>query len=231
MPLLIGKYQDYIIKNRFKKEYSVLRNSWDKVTADWGSQPECFYWEHNPYGNCYCAEHNEQGECSKYLMVGTNLPIPDDINGKFADCEQMQTHLRKVMNVTKICLSEAYNNKCIPDYDGIDTIYKKWNSTANDHDVTQATSGCGGYRKQSILHDLQAWDLSDGTIIIWYSGPQIFLIDVNGFAKPNKWGYDLFAFYTVGMPTSSYKILPGGCEYIPPGGISTSEMIQNLYNK
>lgn len=231
IPALVSQYQKYVIRNQFKKTYSVLENSWNRVIADWGNQPECFYWEQNPYGDAYCSEYNSSGECAKYLMRGSDAPLPGDYNGRFAECEQMREQLKSVMNVSKICLSNSYSNGCIPDYDGIDTVYKAANSDASDKDVTQATSGCGGYRKNSIKNYLQAWDLSDGTIIIWYSGPQIFLVDVNGFAKPNQWGHDLFAFYTTGTPTSPFKIRPGGCEVTPKGGTSTYNMIRTLYDK
>jgi hypothetical protein len=36
--------------------------------------------------------------------------------------------------------------------------------------------------------------LADGTIIIVGSGYGYLAVDINGMKKPNKWGYDLFAF-------------------------------------
>lgn len=203
IPLMQNLYRKAVLGHQFKKSYSQMDNAWEKMIADFGeTQPQCYY--------------DKDGNSA---------------NNNFTDCDEMLIRLRKVLNVSRVCLDEAFTNKCIPNYDGIDTVYKNLHKTATNAQVNVAIAGCEGYTKSSIIHNRQAWVLSDGQIIIWYSGPQIFLLDVNGLSRPNKWGYDLFAFYTSGSKDSQYKIVSGGCEATDEGGISTAEMINQFYTK
>ncbi|MEG1965489.1 MAG: prepilin-type N-terminal cleavage/methylation domain-containing protein [Oscillospiraceae bacterium] len=56
MPMLIQKYQNYILKNQFKKVYNTYSNAIQKVVADEGAVPQCFYSENNigsDWGECF----------------------------------------------------------------------------------------------------------------------------------------------------------------------------------
>ena len=84
----------------------------------------------------------------------------------------------------------------------------------------------------SILNTNPAWVLGDGTIIGFYqpeSDPftKIFFMDINGNKKPNKWGYDIFAFMVMSdKQGAKLYIKPGGCSYIQKGGKSGKEMLE-----
>ena len=52
-------------------------------------------------------------------------------------------------------------------------------------------------------------------------------MDINGNKKPNKWGYDIFAFMVMSdKQGAKLYIKPGGCSYIQKGGKSGKEMLE-----
>ena len=73
--------------------------------------------------------------------------------------------------------------------------------------------------------------LMDGTIILFYSGCQLFAVDVNGKKGPNKWGYDLFALQSMGDGQFPIKLAPGGCYFPEKGGMTSTQMVKKLFSK
>ena len=76
--------------------------------------------------------------------------------------------------------------------------------------------------------------MADGaTLINFYNYPylhaKIFAIDINGLKGPNKWGHDIFSFAPKGDITGGIKFVNGGCMAVEPGGVSTTEMLKNVY--
>ncbi len=71
--------------------------------------------------------------------------------------------------------------------------------------------------------------LADGSIIIDYDVPRIFAIDINGKKGPNKWGYDLFSFFSVSNGKSNLT-LQGLGYLVEKGGKTTQQMIKSLYD-
>ena len=226
MPSVMSNVRELVIKNQFKKTYSVISNAFKKAEADLGYAPYCFYWKQNPYGAAKCVNYNDAGNCTKYEMAdGSSLP--GDYNGPRENCSDLGNAVIKNLNIVKTCNGNAYPG-CIPDYAGNDTIKKSNNDTMNDYDINKATSGCPSWRKSNILNSNRAYVLADGQIILSYGttfSPTIFAIDVNGKKGPNKWGYDLFEFSTVGSMNIPITIDYGRCSVIDKGGKSTKNML------
>ena len=57
-----------------------------------------------------------------------------------------------------------------------------------------------------------------------------FAIDVNGKKGPNKWGHDLFSFKIRGNVNKQLYLDEGGtCSATEKGGLTTKQMIENMY--
>ncbi|MCM1338989.1 MAG: type II secretion system GspH family protein, partial [Muribaculaceae bacterium] len=233
IPGLLTKCQQTVIKNQFKKQYSVIQQAFKMVEHDLDYTPNCYYWVQNPYGNAECVSRDEDGNCKKYeLADGSSLP--SDYNGRFSDCDTVKAMMKQKLKVATICQNKAYEKGCIPAYKGNDTVYRDSNSNKDDltdFDVNKATSGCAAWREAALRNQREAWVLQDGTIILFYSGFQLFAIDVNGNRGPNKWGYDLFQFLSSGDGSTSIKLLGGACVYPEKGGMSTNMMLKTLFSK
>ncbi len=194
--------------------------------------PDCYYWDKNPFLSAVCAERNDKGDCIKYtLSDGSNLP--SSYNGPMGECTLVKEEMKKVLKVATICQNHAVEKGCIPPYKGNDSVYKDNNKDKNptDKDTTIATSGCGGWREDSIHNSREAWVLADGTIILFYSGFQLFAIDVNGAKGPNKWGHDIFPLQSKGDGTHPAKLVPGGCSFVEKGGMTTTTLMKKMFNK
>ena len=61
MPSVMSNVRELVIKNQFKKTYSVISNAFKKAEADLGYAPYCFYWKQNPYGAAKCVNYNDAG--------------------------------------------------------------------------------------------------------------------------------------------------------------------------
>ena len=219
------------MKNQFKKAYATVQVAIRKTEADLGYKPECYYWTKNPYGGSKCVSYNDSGDCTRYELNGGGS-LPSDYNGRMGECTFLKNQMEKNLKVVKKCTSQAFKQHCIPDYKGIDTIYKSEQSTEpSDFDVNKATSGCGGWRENNIKNTREVWNLADGTIILFYSGFQLFAVDVNGMKGPNKWGHDIFSFGLKSGYNLPLKIIDGGCARYEKGGISTTAMLKSMYNK
>ena len=215
-----------VIKQQFKKAYSVLQQAWLKSQADLDYQPECYYWDKNPYGGAPCVSYNSSGECTEWKLADGS-PLPSDYNGRFGECSVFKEQILKNLTIIKTCENNALANGCIPEYEGNDTALKASDDSLTDKDITKATSGCAGYRKSNIARQRTVYVLSDGVILISYNLPQLFAVDVNGKKGPNKWGYDVFQFITKANINKPLSITAGGCDFIEKGGVTTSQMIIN----
>ena len=224
LPALIQNYQKQVIKEQFKKSYSIVSNAYKMAEAKLGFAPQCYYGWDNV--GAPCLERDEQGNCKK---------LGEAVNptNQSSDCAVLKETLKKTYQIAKICEGNALKNKCIPEYKGNDTVYKENNDTDNDYDVNVATSGCVGWRESPIHYSREVWDLVDGTIILWYdkNNARLFAMDVNGMKGPNKWGHDLFPFMLYKHRSGALKVQPGGCDIIEKGGVTTAQMLQTLYAK
>ena len=128
----------------------------------------------------------------------------------FSACNEVSVAVLKKLNVVKTCEKKSYENGCIPKYSGLNQSYLQ------------------GFTQDWILNHSKSYVLADGTIILEYghdSFPAIFAIDINGKKAPNKWGYDLFSFWTIS--NGGYYILQGTSYSVEDGGKTTKQMMKN----
>lgn len=128
----------------------------------------------------------------------------------FSACNEVSAAVLKKLNVVKTCEKKSYENGCIPKYSGLKQSYLQ------------------GFTQDWILNHSKSYVLADGTIILEYGDdafPAIFAIDINGKKAPNKWGYDLFSFWTIS--NGGYYILQGTYYSVEDGGKTTNQMMKN----
>ena len=168
----------------------------------------------------YSIDNGENPSCGYLKTEGS--PVVD-----FSECAQLYNSFKNSLNTLKICESNAYENGCIPEYEGNDTIYAKNNPNTSEEDAIQATQPCAGWNKSDILSG-KAMVLTDGMIIFPYRSfnTPIIGVDLNGQAGPNKWGIDIHSFILNSQPY--FDAYYSGCEPIEAGGIHTKTL---LYNK
>ncbi len=197
LPSLTAKWQQRAIDSQFKRAYSNLYKAMTMMKAKLGEIPQCYYPEKNPNGG------NDRSQVS--------------------GCVEFYDELMQQLKVLKTCKGNAYNDGCIPKYQGVDTIKK--------YEDTSSISGCGGYSQSRILNRNYAYVLNDGTIIFLYSAlpgwGSVFAIDVNGKKGPNRWGYDLFSF-SWNERNHTVFLKAGNCSIIEDGGRTSNELLLGI---
>lgn len=214
------------------KAQANLQNAVNLYRLEMGKPVECRYWKNSPYSGARCVSYNSNGDCSKYEMPDGS-PLPSDYNGYFSDCTRFWNYLKtRGFRTAKVCNSNGYANGCMQDYAGNDTIWRDNHASTNpnptDYEVNQATSGCGGMRRQN-LRSGQAIVSADGMIWFTYSDSYaaIMFVDVNGAKGPNKWGHDVHGFISRGNePDQNPTYYPGlSCISVEKGGVATQTLI------
>ena len=119
------------------------------------------------------------------------------ISAKDTECKTFYDSVLNKMGASKEC-KNGVSSGCQPQYKNMDTVL-------SDGGETYATD-CATSRG-SHVSTKTSYILPDGSMILsyystsylsgFYNSP-LFIIDTNGFKRPNKWGYDVFvlAFYT-----------------------------------
>lgn len=153
----------------------------------------------------------------------------------FSECPKLYNSFKDSLNTLKVCDSNTYENGCIPEYEGNDTIYSKNNPSASEEDSAQATQPCAGWNKAAILSG-KAIVLSDGMIFFPYFSfnTPIMGVDLNGQAGPNKWGIDIHSFILKKKELNSqpyFDAYYSGCEPIETGGIHTKTLLYDNLSK
>lgn len=207
LPSIINKAEKMILKNQFKKTYSTLTQALLKSEVEFGSTPQCYY----PINDSASA-----GTLSGNKYVGQ-------------DCDAFRQILLKNLNVSQTCKGDAYPKGCIPKYKGFEDIAMEKNPDLSEDEALEQVVSQPGFHQQAILYDNSAYVLADGVIIISYAFPMIYAVDINGNKGPNKWGYDLFSFFS-GCTGKSNIILLGSSYSVEKGGMTTKEMIKSLYD-
>ena len=228
MPSLIANYQKKVLNDQFKKSYSLIQQAWRKAEVSLGYTPECFYWDKSPY-NAICVDKDKYGNCNKYELPDGS-PVPSDKNGRYTECSIFMEQIAKELEVIKICNGSGVADKCIPEYEGVDTVKGKNDDTLTEEDLLGMSQGCANWRKTQIHTKRTIYVLKDGTILFPYAGPQLFAVDINGMKGPNKWGIDLFSFRTTAPTVNSrLMITPGICMTPEKGGVTTAQKLIEIY--
>ena len=207
LPSLINKAEKMILKNQFKKTYSTLTQALLKSEVDYGSTPECYYDLRNSSATSGLTGNGTAVECNVFAKV-----------------------FLKNLNVVATCKNNAYPS-CIPKYEGFDTMAVANNPDLSEDEALEIVGGQPAFYQNRILYQNPAYVLSDGSIIVTYGGvmPKLFAIDINGKKGPNKWGYDLFSFFTARNQKTNL-VLIGTTYLVEKGGLTTREMIKSLYD-
>ena len=200
LPVLISKYQHFILVNRAKKAYSVLYQAYYKTLTDLEFSNSCLY------GALGSGTHP------------TESPL---------DCAMLSDKLHKNLKVIKYC-EKAYDEGCIINYKGKDDVIREQNENSGisqdelDEKIDYSNRNCGFSTDR--IKNYKAIVLSDGLTII--SGPAYLAIDTNGSQGPNKWGYDLFIIYVYYEDMKKIKFLSSsGCAFIEKGGMFFDKML------
>ena len=232
LPSLIGKWQEKVLEARFRKVYNILNVACEKTVADLGYVPSCYGWipGDRPYPDLEC-DRQENGDC---IWVYPDGDIPEDYSGpkNSGDCQAFEEALMKNLNVIQQC-PDAEDDGCTVHYKGSDTIMKDNDDSLSDEDIMASTAATPAFREE-MLNKLPAIVLVDGTTFIdpmesRYINTEPF-IDINGKRGPNKWGYDLFAFYRVGSPKKGIYYMAGS-HPVEKGGRTAEEMIESLMKR
>lgn len=206
LPVVFRECQKFVLRIQFKKTYSTLSQALQKAQADLGYIPQCYY------------------VTSK---IGSTSGLKN--NGSKEECLALSRSFLNALNISQICNPPAYPN-CIPKYKGFDTMEYDRNPNA------EPSTGLSGFWQNNILYRNQAYALTDGSIIISYYGrysnyfPRLFAVDINGKKGPNKWGYDLFAFWT-GSDGVSPLFLVGSTYAVEENGVTTANMLKDIHAK
>ena len=229
MPSIINNIQKIVLKNQFKKAYSLFSQGVMQAQANLGGAVSCSYYTDGRQAcKTKCTNRNEYGSCTSYTCEDGS-PLPLEVNGQINDCLIFEEELfNKTLKTIKYCQNEALANGCLTNqYKGTDKVRKEQNSSTNpDPDVAFSDS--------NIKNKYSAWILSDGILIIKrstrYDLNPIYAIDINGHKGPNKWGYDIFTFRLIGETDGIKKVVDGGNlnpDYPEKGGKTTAQMIRD----
>lgn len=187
MPVLIAGYQKNVLKNQFKKTYSMLSQAIVKTQADLGYVPDCYYYETGASVPHHCAEYNSNGTCKRY-ETNDGGSVPADVNGPLGECSVFTTAFLKNLKIIKTC-KKVYDDGCIPAYKGYEDILRETDDSLTDVDINKKGYV---YLQKANLYAKPGYVFSDGSVLIDLNNMNIFAIDINGKKGPNIAGRDLF---------------------------------------
>lgn len=199
LPALIQNYQKKVLKNQFKKVYTTLYNAIKLAQAKTEGPVYCYYFAKSP----------------------------NDTH--FEDCVSFYKNqlFGNVLKYSKYCADNALANGCVTEqYRGVDKIQAEIDDSV-EYDPNMAFS------ESRLKQTSEAWVLIDGTVIVkWDSNGSptpIFMVDINGHKRPNKWGYDIFCFILKGTEPDGITNLDPYNYYYEKGGFSSSQMLFESY--
>lgn len=234
IPTISKNIQQVVLKNQFKKFYSMFTQAVLGIQTKNGRPIKCYYWtnEDNPYtGKCtaICSDKNEYGTCvGEYVCEETGERVPSDFNGAFSDCRALSEELFfNTLKTTKICENNAYAQGCLPkDFRGADIVKSEQNP-----DIEINTNMI--FSDSNVKNNYPVVVLSDGVYIIKYgnmsNAAPIFTVDINGFRGPNKWGYDIFSFGLYGNAQNGFQKINTQSYATEAGGLSFQQMYDECF--
>lgn len=202
IPTLINKYNQHVFNTQFKKAYSTISNAHAAARNEWGTVPVCYY--------------------KRDSLTGEAVTT---------DCNDFSSLFLEQFKIGTECGLNAMANGCIPKYKGAEQVKQENNPHMSEEDINNAMVGCTNV-STSALRRYPAFILNDGTIIMPAAGSNTerisvnLIVDINGKKAPNKWGYDIFYFYTYFNNSKFSLETDGGCMPIEKGGRSTEQMLK-----
>ena len=205
LPALVSQYRKFVLQQQFRKVYSILQAAVQKVQFDMGENVRCYY---------------------------SGLQVAD---GTWVDCPTFYNEIAKQMNIIQTCKGKALEHGCLPpeSYKPLEEVFA---GGGNSDDMQIYKKNCLGFSSEFIESKNTVYVLNGGFLLIlyYYNGlAPLFIVDINGKRRPNKYGYDLFSFkFEKENDSDSYiKLEPNNrCIPIEKGGFSTSDFM-NLINR
>lgn len=228
LPVISENVQNIVLKNQFKKAYSVFSQAVFQAQSQLDMPVACFYWLNGGICEEVCSQKDPVYNTCTAWECSDGSKLPANQTGLRYDCQAFQNELfNKVLKVIKFCETNSLANGCITDkYRGTDKVKEIQNPNPE-----YPYNPNSDFSDSNIKNKYSSWILSDGTVIIKYgnvnSGVPVYTVDINGHKGPNKWGYDIFSFKIDGDYDGIKKI--SGITYaVEKGGKTTQEMmIQN----
>ena len=173
IPTLINNYQEKALNTQFINAHSFLSQALQLTKSEYNYDTQCYYPVNYSSGS----------------------------QQKWRGCKDFYNSFFENLKVNKYCSKKAYENGCIPDYDGLDTINEKAYQDLpapegyNSYGEYITKMSCPDWTKNKIHNSTPTYVLNNGIIIFMYNtGQPMMAVDINGFSKPNEWGKDLFEF-------------------------------------
>ena len=229
IPTIAHNIQHAVLKNQFKKTYSIFRQAIFGIQTERGIPVKCFYWERGgrPFecsATCDEGKINEYGECTLYHCAETGESLPSNYNGEMSECKYLNNELFfNRLKVVKYCENNAVVNGCIPEeYKGYNELEKNQNTNMNPDGLMSGNK---------IRNSYPAFVLTDGTIIMKGTGlnTALFIFDINGAKGPNKWGYDMYSIVTEGTSRNGITGFRNQQDNLKDkGGLNFEEMLKEI---
>ena len=221
LPSIVHNVQKVVLKNQFKRVYSNFYNAIKYVQVQNGAPYACYYWDKNPYGDTECSEFNEYGSCIGWTLAG-GAQIPNDYNGKATDCRRFTEDLMKTLKTVKFCETKPLENGCITNnYRGIDKVLEEQYPNIKQ-DPNRSFSD------KQIKEKNPTFITADGVLYSKYlsmTGYPDFIVDINGYKGPNKWGYDIFSIKLRGNEINGITKIEQVNTLVEKGGMTIDEIL------
>ena len=207
IPSLINKYRTYVLQQQFKKVYAALSVAVEKVQFDMGENVKCRYGKGN---------------------TNSHMTLRD-----WSECKLFYQEFAKQLNVIKTCNRNEDEGGCIPAgmYRSYDEIFAEYKNLEGEEAEENLKANCNGfgsaYKGRRTVYILQG-----GFLISPYGigNAPVFMVDINGHNRPNKWGHDVFVFY-LALPdkelySNYFTLKPDLCMVVEKGGFTTKEFME-----
>ncbi len=142
--------------------------------------------------------------------IGCYYSADKNIPSNFSKCERFYKKFATNLNVRKFCNGNALEKSCVP-------VYSSYTAEAR----------CAGFSESMINKFNQVFVMEDQSSIIIYNYPTgvmkpMFAMDINGNAKPNKSGFDLFSMVIMRNSNGNYYFYPNitYCLPVEKGGFN-----------
>ena len=206
IPTLVKNYQKKVLNTQFVQAYSILNQALRMTTSQYDYPVRCYY----------------KSTDYEYELGALVLD----------ECPNFHTKLLNNIKITKKCANNAIERGCLPEYKGYDEIINEYNP---DREAPEGYSSYGEYEsrgciyfRKSGLKDIPVYNLNNGSILFLFNKSMpVLAVDVNGFAGPNKWGYDVFSFSIVN-DGKAHKLGRDVCMWPEKGGVISLEKINEV---
>lgn len=231
LPALIQHYEKMVLKNQFKKSYSVFFNAVKLAQAKNEAPFACYRWVGGDRCALVCVDTDPVFGICLRATCKDGSPTPNDVSGVWDDCFVFEEQLfTKTLKVAKFCQNNALANGCITDeYRGTDKVREEQAPNAGTPQNPNIE-----FSDTNIKNKFSSWVLVDGTVVMKQGrykidGHSIYAIDINGHRKPNKWGHDIFVVSLKGNTTDGIVKFDGVDYVTEKGGVSTAQMIKDMH--